>query len=92
MSDMVQEIEALECDAGVTVYKVGAFPTHKDQEHGDQKVKEIGQHAPVGPGDVWFYQVIFEDDSGVRVYNMDKVYFGAPKKKLAMPEKPKIIV
>lgn len=86
MSDMVQEIEWLECDDGKTRYEVGAIPNAHTV-----KVLEIGQHAPQGPGDVWFYQVIFEDQSCVRVYNMTKVYIGKPKKTLIQPEKPKII-
>lgn len=87
----VQEIESLVCDRGDTVYHVGAYPAHKGLEHGDQKVKEIGQHSPQGPGDVWFYDVIFEDGSAVRVFNMDKVFIGKPKQILDVPAKPKII-
>jgi len=93
MSDAIQEIEALEADSGKSIYKVGELPIIDGATHGSQKIKEIGQHSPMGPGDVWFYQVIFDDDSGIRVYNMTKVYFGKPKKPSAIvvPEN-KIIV
>lgn len=54
-------------------------------------VKEIGEHRPQGPGDVWIYQVIKDNGESMLVFNMSQVLFGAPSG-LEVPEKPKIIV
>lgn len=92
--EFTQEIEWLECDNGDTRYEVGQPPIVKcNTQFESSDVKEIGQHAPMGPGDVWFYQVIFEDDSCVRVYNMTKLFFGKPKpqQQIIVPDKKVII-
>lgn len=88
MADLVQSIEALEFGGAgkVELYVVG-----KPFREGGPPVKAIGEAQPKGPGDVWQYQVIFEDDSVVRVFNHTRVFFGKPKPSVALPPKKKLI-
>jgi hypothetical protein len=41
-------------------------------------VKEIEQHAAQGEGDKWFYDIIFDNDEKLRVFNPVEVEFGKP--------------
>lgn len=88
MSGLIQEIEILEFGAGngLDSYVLGQ-PFRKE----GPKVTAIGEHKPQGPGDVWMYNVLFEDGSAVRVFNHTRVFFGKPKPALAKVEKPKLI-
>lgn len=85
---LTQRIEGLECAGGDVTYMVG----HPCPHQPPRKVREIGEHSPQGPGDVWMYNVIFEDGSATRVFNQTRVFFGKPCKALAVPEKKKLIV
>ena len=44
-------------------------------EVGKKDVVKIVQHTPAGPGDVWFYETVFEDGHVERIYNPNKVYY-----------------
>lgn len=37
-------------------------------------VKEIIEHRPAGEGDKWFYDVFFEDNTEMRVFNPSLVF------------------
>lgn len=80
-----QTIEAVEYGDGKQRYVVGLTPTG-----GDSRVKEIGEHQPQGPGDVWIYGVTFEDGSAVRVFNMTRVFYGKPQT-IITPPSPKLV-
>lgn len=45
--------------------------------HYDEKkiVKDIIEKSACGEGDKWFYDIIFEDDSMIRTFNPNRVYF-----------------
>jgi len=44
-----------------------------------KKVKEIIEHPAAGEGDKWYYDAIFEDNSIMRFFNIDTVYYDAIK-------------
>lgn len=45
----------------------------KKKSPSDKKVVEINEHRPMGEGDKWFYDVVFDDESEVRIFNPNKV-------------------
>lgn len=81
----VRKILAVEVGENI-VYEVGKplFNTtmlpRAECEPEDCKVKvlEIGEHAPMGPGDVRFYDVHLDNGMVVRVFNMMRVVLSAP--------------
>lgn len=52
-------------------------------------VKKIGEHQPQGPGDCHFYDVVMEDGSRIRVFNMVRVEYSKPM--TVTPVRSKII-
>lgn len=53
-------------------------------------VKEIGEHLPMGPGDVCYYDVMMDDSSQTRVFYPDVVRY-SKMITLDTPQTPKII-
>lgn len=91
-----RKIEAVTCADERVIYRVGmpvVYILKDGSEHykpDDVKVKEIGQHEPLGLGDFWFYLVMFEDGSQVQVFNVDRVIMSKPM--AIMPVAQKLIV
>ena len=90
-----RKIEMVVCAAERVVYKVGEpviYVLEDGSEHTSKdtpKVKEVGQHEPMGPGDCWFCLVMFEDGSQVQVFNVDRVMLSKPM--AIMPVTSKLI-
>lgn len=86
-----RKIEAVICADEKITYRVGEPVLECGlQDAAGVKVKEIGQHEPLGPGDCWFYVIMFEDGSQVQVFNMDRVILSKPVS--IMPVTQKLIV
>lgn len=84
-----RKIEQVE--AGQLVYELGKPLIDKTTGvRGLVKVKEIGEHDSRGPGDLWFYDVLFDDGSIHRVFNMTRVQLSKPMT-LVTPPKPGLI-
>lgn len=74
-----RKVDAIECAGGEIIYQVGK-PCHNGLV-----VKMIGEHAPAGPGDCWFYDVIMQDESIIRVFNMTRLFLTKPITMVAVP-------
>lgn len=53
-------------------------------------VKEIGEHLPMGPGDVCYYDILFVDTKTIRMFHPDVVRYSAYVN-IETPAAPKII-
>lgn len=57
------------------------FSTNEEGENssvvevGKNNVKMIGENLPKGPGDVLYYEILYENGSFKRIYNPNKVEF-----------------
>ena len=79
----IQDIVRVDCANGDR-FEVGK--NTKDADGNSQKIKIIGTPQPQNQWDLLYYIVQFDNGGLIRVYDVNRVFFGLPRPNIEMPK------